>query len=171
MTRKEVLESVIKWVGYARSVTEDVEFSAEDASRTDLDFLIEIFQAAIEAGATTLNIPDTVGYAVPGEFSEMVRTVIQKTKAGKNIIWSVHTHNDLGLAVINSLEAVKQGVRQVECTINGIGERAGHASLEEISGPERTISMLKQPWKLPSSFLQAAWFQGSLVFRSLPTRP
>jgi 2-isopropylmalate synthase len=132
MTRKEVLESVIKWVGYARSVTEDVEFSAEDASRTDLDFLIEIFQAAIEAGATTLNIPDTVGYAVPGEFSEMVRTVIQKTKAGKNIIWSVHTHNDLGLAVINSLEAVKQGVRQVECTINGIGERAGNASLEEI---------------------------------------
>ncbi len=140
MTRKEVLESVQKWVSHARSIVRDVEFSAEDASRTDIDFLVEIFQAAIASGATTLNIPDTVGYAVPYEFAEMIREVIKRTGAGKDIIWSVHAHNDLGLAVINSLEAVRNGVRQVECTINGIGERAGNASLEEVVMGLRTRS-------------------------------
>lgn len=132
MTRKEVLQSVEKWVSHASSIVEDVEFSAEDASRSDIDFLVEVFQAAIASGATTINIPDTVGYAVPGEFAHTIREIIKRTGAGEDIIWSVHTHNDLGLAVANSLEAVKEGVRQVECTINGIGERAGNASLEEI---------------------------------------
>jgi len=132
MTRQEVLERISKCVSHARSLVEDVEFSAEDASRSDIDFLVQAFQAAIDAGATTLNIPDTVGYAVPHEFAWMVEQVMKRTRGKEEVIWSVHAHNDLGLAVINSLEAVRQGVRQVECTVNGIGERAGNASLEEI---------------------------------------
>ncbi len=132
MTRKQVLESVEKWVTHAKTIVDDVEFSAEDASRSDLDFLVDVFQTAIACGATTINIPDTVGYAVPHEFSEIVKEIIGRTDKGSNIVWSVHTHNDLGMAVINSLESVKAGVRQVECTINGIGERAGNASLEEV---------------------------------------
>src|SRR6056297_440294 len=132
MTRKQVLESVEKWVNHAKTIVDDVEFSAEDASRSDLDFLVDVFQTAIACGATTINIPDTVGYAVPHEFSEIVKEIIGRTDKGSNIVWSVHTHNDLGMAVINSLESVKAGVRQVECTINGIGERAGNASLEEV---------------------------------------
>lgn len=132
MTRKQVLESVEKWVTHAKTIVDDVEFSAEDASRSDLDFLVDVFQTAIACGATTINIPDTVGYAVPHEFSGIVKEIIGRTDKGCNIVWSVHTHNDLGMAVINSLESVKAGVRQVECTINGIGERAGNASLEEV---------------------------------------
>lgn len=132
MTRKQVLESVEKWVTHAKTIVDDVEFSAEDASRSDLNFLVDVFQTAIACGATTINIPDTVGYAVPHEFSGIVKEIIERTDKGSNIVWSVHTHNDLGMAVINSLESVKAGVRQVECTINGIGERAGNASLEEV---------------------------------------
>lgn len=132
MSREEVLEEIRKCVAYARSIVDDVEFSAEDASRSDPDFLVQVFRTAVECGATTLNIPDTVGYAVPEEFGPLVGALIKRTKAPDSVIWSVHAHNDLGLAVINSMEAIRHGARQVECTVNGIGERAGNASLEEI---------------------------------------
>ena len=132
MNREQVLNEVRSAVTLARSFVGDVEFSAEDASRSDVNFLIEVFKAAVECGATTLNIPDTVGYAQPNEFYDFVKTIIDGASASDNIIWSVHCHNDLGLAVANSLAAVRAGVRQVECTVNGLGERAGNASMEEI---------------------------------------
>src|SRR5512137_2739834 len=115
-----------------RSYTEDVEFSPMDASRTDPEFLHAIVRATIEAGATTVNIPDTVGYAIPEEFGRLIRGIFENVPNANKAVISVHCHNDLGLAVANSLEAVRQGARQVECTVNGIGERAGNASLEEI---------------------------------------
>jgi 2-isopropylmalate synthase len=133
MSREEVLEETRRAVTQAGSLVEDVEFSAEDASRSDMDFLVEVFRTAVNCGATTLNIPDTVGYALPGEFSSFVEEIIRRTDAPENVTWSCHCHNDLGLAVANSLEAVKRGVRQVECTVNGLGERAGNASMEEIA--------------------------------------
>ena len=138
MTREKVLEEVKRAVAVARSLVPDVEFSAEDASRSDIDFLVEVFKIAIAEGATTINIPDTVGYAVSKEFGAFVREIITRVNAGPDVIWSVHCHNDLGLAVANSLEAVASGARQVECTVNGIGERAGNASLEEIVMALRT---------------------------------
>ncbi|MBI3146362.1 MAG: 2-isopropylmalate synthase, partial [Pseudogulbenkiania sp.] len=122
----------------AREYTDDVEFSAEDALRSDIDFLARIFGAVIEAGATTLNVPDTVGYAVPRATEAFFRELIAKTPGGDKVIWSAHCHNDLGMAVANSLAAVLGGARQVECTINGLGERAGNAALEEIVMAVRT---------------------------------
>ena len=138
MTPEQVLEEVRQAVTYARSMVEDVEFSAEDASRSDPAFLGEVFRTAVECGATTLNIPDTVGYSVPEEFGQFVKAVMEASGNPKDVIWSVHCHNDLGLAVANSLAAVKAGVRQVECTVNGLGERAGNASMEEIVMALRT---------------------------------
>ena len=138
MTEEEVLAEVKSGVSLARSLVEDVEFSAEDASRSDIDFLIKVFKLAIECGATTLNIPDTVGYAMPYEFGNFCKAIIDGAAAPSNVIWSVHCHNDLGLAVANSLAAVRAGVRQVECTMNGLGERAGNASLEEVVMALRT---------------------------------
>ncbi|MDR3265775.1 MAG: 2-isopropylmalate synthase [Synergistaceae bacterium] len=132
MTPDEVLREIQFSVSLARELVEDVEFSAEDASRSELPFLIQAFRTAVAAGATTLNIPDTVGYATPEEFQGFCRAVIEGTGAPENVVYSVHCHNDLGLAVANSLAAVRAGARQVECTINGLGERAGNASLEEI---------------------------------------
>ena len=132
MTQQQVLAEVRQAVTHARSLVEDVEFSAEDASRSDPAFLGEVFRTAIECGATTLNIPDTVGYSTPDEFEMFVREVIGATGEPKGVIWSVHCHNDLGLAVANSLAAVQAGARQVECTVNGLGERAGNASMEEV---------------------------------------
>jgi len=132
MDRKQVLEEIKRAVTQAKGYVDDVEFSAEDASRSDLDFVVEAFKTAIECGATTINIPDTVGYALPVEFGDFVEEIIKRVDAPSNVIWSCHCHNDLGLAVANSLEAVKRGVRQVECTINGLGERAGNAAMEEI---------------------------------------
>lgn len=132
MNPEQVLAEVRQAVTYARSLVDDVEFSAEDASRSDPAFLGEVFRTAVECGATTLNIPDTVGYSTPDEFGEFVREVIEATGNPVGVIWSVHCHNDLGLAVANSLAAVRAGVRQVECTVNGLGERAGNASMEEI---------------------------------------
>ncbi|WP_457630076.1 2-isopropylmalate synthase [Oceanithermus sp.] len=132
MTPDEVVEKAIWAVRLAREYTDDVEFSAEDAGRSDPDFLVRIFGAAIEAGATTINIPDTVGYQVPWKFAELVGYVIENTPGADGVDWSVHTHDDLGMAVVNSLAAVRAGATQVECTINGIGERAGNASLEEV---------------------------------------
>ncbi len=137
-TREQVLEDAYQAVKYAKSLCGEVEFSAEDASRTDLDYLCQVIQAVIEAGADVINIPDTVGYAVPLEFAERIRYLRSHVKNIEKAIISVHCHNDLGLAVANSLIAIRNGARQVECTINGIGERAGNASLEEIVMALRT---------------------------------
>ncbi len=132
ITREECLAQARESVGFAKSLCQDVEFSPEDATRTDPDFLCQVLQAVIEAGATTLNIPDTVGYTVPGEFAELISTLRRRLQGIENVTISAHCHNDLGLAVANSMAAVAAGARQVECTINGIGERAGNAALEEI---------------------------------------
>ena len=131
-TREQVLQDAREAVRYARTLCQDVEFSAEDASRTDLDYLCSVLEAVIDAGARVVNIPDTVGYAVPTEFGERIKYLRARVKNIDRAIMSVHCHNDLGLAVANSLIAIQNGARQVECTINGIGERAGNASLEEI---------------------------------------
>ncbi len=131
MSREEVIKEAVRGVTHAKSWCEDVEFSAEDATRSDESFLIEVFQAAVEAGATVINVPDTVGYAVPWEFGTLIGKI--KQNLPNHVTISVHCHNDLGLAVANSLMAVQNGATQVECTINGVGERAGNAALEEIA--------------------------------------
>src|SRR5512143_539807 len=138
MSPDQVLEQAVRAVKRARQHTDNVEFSAEDAGRSELDFLCRIFEAVIAAGARTINIPDTVGYNLPHQFGELVRKVIEGTPNSDQAIFSVHCHNDLGLAVANSLSAVLNGARQVECTINGLGERAGNASLEEVVMAVRT---------------------------------
>jgi 2-isopropylmalate synthase len=132
MTREEVLESAVSAVELARSYYDTVEFSAEDASRSDPEFLYEIFTAVIDAGATIINVPDTVGYALPWEYGDLIKNIRENVPNIDQAVISVHCHNDLGLAVANSLSAIRNGARQIECTINGIGERAGNASLEEI---------------------------------------
>src|SRR5712692_3025242 len=132
ITRDEALQQAREAVGLARSLCDDVEFSPEDATRTDLDFLCAVVEAAIEAGATTVNIPDTVGYTTPREFTRIIETIRATVRNVEKATISVHCHNDLGLAVANTIAAIEAGARQVECTINGIGERAGNASLEEI---------------------------------------
>jgi len=132
MTRDQVLSAVGEMVAHARSYCADVEFSPEDATRSDPAFLIEVLAAAIEAGATTLNIPDTVGYAMPGEYAELLESLIQGTSGGDGVIWSVHCHDDLGFATANTIAGIQAGARQAEVTVNGIGERAGNASLEEV---------------------------------------
>jgi 2-isopropylmalate synthase len=132
MAREEILRTAVEGVGIAKDLAEDVEFSPEDASRTELDFLTQVVEAVIEAGATTVNIPDTVGYTVPDEFAELFRYLRKNVRGIENVRLSVHCHDDLGMAVANSLTAVVAGARQIECTINGIGERAGNCSLEEV---------------------------------------
>jgi 2-isopropylmalate synthase len=128
-----VIEMTRQAVRLARNFTDEIEFSAEDATRSDVDYLCEVFAAAVTEGATILNVPDTVGYTLPTEFAQLVNTVRQRVVADRtDITISVHCHNDLGLAVANSLAAIEAGARQIECTINGIGERAGNASLEEV---------------------------------------
>jgi 2-isopropylmalate synthase len=132
-TRAEVIEMTRSAVRLARQFADEVEFSAEDATRSEVDYLCEVFAAAVDEGATILNVPDTVGYTLPNEFSDLVRAVRERVVGERTgITISVHCHNDLGLAVANSLAAVAAGARQIECTINGIGERAGNASLEEV---------------------------------------
>jgi len=131
-SREEILQTSHDMVVRAKKNTDDIEFSPMDASRTEPEYIYQILKAVIDAGATTVNIPDTVGYAIPDEFGHLIGGIFQNVPNIKQAIVSIHCHNDLGLAVANSLEAVKQGARQVECTINGIGERAGNASLEEI---------------------------------------
>lgn len=132
LTRKEAKKRAVEMVGLAKGYVDDVEFSPMDASRTELGYLYEVIEAVIEAGATTVNIPDTVGYALPHQFGELIKGIKENVPNIGRAIVSVHCHNDLGLAVANSLSAVINGARQVECTINGIGERAGNASLEEV---------------------------------------
>ncbi|MDR2032385.1 MAG: 2-isopropylmalate synthase [Azoarcus sp.] len=138
MSPAQVIEQAVKAIGWAREHTDDVEFSAEDAGRSEIDFLARIFEAVIRAGAKTINVPDTVGYNIPKQYAATLRTLIEKVPGADRVVWSVHCHNDLGLAVANSLAAVGAGARQVECTINGLGERAGNASLEEIVMAVRT---------------------------------
>ena len=132
-TKEEVLHDAKESVRYAKNLCDDIEFSAQDATRTDKDFLIEILKVAVEEGATTINVPDTVGYATPSDYLELLKGVYDKVK-GKNedIIISTHCHNDLGLATANSIAGVMGGARQIECTINGLGERAGNTALEEV---------------------------------------
>jgi 2-isopropylmalate synthase len=132
MSREQCLAAAVDAVKRARGFTDDVEFSAEDATRSDLDFLCRIVEQVIAAGATTVNLPDTVGYSTPDELGEFFRTIISRVPNSDKAIFSAHCHDDLGLAVANTMAAVAAGARQVECTINGIGERAGNASLEEI---------------------------------------
>ncbi|MGH9538434.1 MAG: 2-isopropylmalate synthase, partial [Terriglobales bacterium] len=132
ISRQECLQQARDSVRLAKSRCADVEFSPEDATRTDHEFLFQVLEAVVEAGATTLNIPDTVGYSMPEEFGDLIRTIRRRIGRAEKITISAHCHNDLGLAVANSLAAIAAGARQVECTVNGIGERAGNASLEEI---------------------------------------
>src|SRR5262249_13732650 len=132
MTREQALEAIGSMIKLARNHVEEVEFSAEDAGRTDMEFLCQACAVAVENGATTLNLPDTVGYAVPEEYGAMFRKVREHLGDPAGVTLSAHCHDDLGLAVANSLAAIRAGVRQIECTINGIGERAGNASLEEV---------------------------------------
>jgi len=132
MSRQEVIDAACWAVEFARKHVEYIEFSAEDASRSDRAYMGQVFAEVIRCGASTLNVPDTTGYAVPYEFGALVADLIENTPGGKNVRWSAHCHNDLGMAVANSLAAVHNGARQIECTINGIGERAGNTSMEEV---------------------------------------
>ncbi len=138
MEPDQVLEQAIRAVKKARTFTDNVEFSPEDAGRSEIDFLCRVIEAVIDAGARTINIPDTVGYNIPSQFGELIRQLIERVPNSDKAVFSVHCHNDLGLAVANSLSSVMNGARQVECTINGLGERAGNAALEEIVMAVRT---------------------------------
>ena len=138
MSPDQVVAAAVKAVQLAGEYTHDIEFSAEDAVRSDMDFLCRIFDAVIQAGATTINVPDTVGYSIPAVWGQRMRELIERVPGADKVIWSTHCHNDLGMAVANSLAAVQAGARQVECTINGLGERAGNASLEEVVMAVRT---------------------------------
>jgi 2-isopropylmalate synthase len=131
-TRAEVISMTKAAIAQARNFTDEVEFSAEDATRSDIDYLCQVLETAVDAGASILNIPDTVGYTTPIEYMHLIKQIRERVVRDRNVVISVHCHNDLGLAVANSLAAIEAGARQVECTINGIGERAGNASLEEI---------------------------------------
>ena len=132
MSREQVLDAAVRGVRLAKSLCADVEFSCEDATRTEPDFLYQVCAAAVEAGATTLNIPDTVGYAAVGEYGDLIASVLREAVGEREVVLSTHCHNDLGLAAATTLEAVRRGARQVECTLNGLGERAGNAPLDEI---------------------------------------
>src|ERR1700737_4790304 len=138
MDKEEIVRRTVEGVRRAKGYCDDIEFSPEDAARTELDFLAEVVERAIEAGASTVNIPDTVGYAVPSQYAATIRHLKQTVRGIDGVVISVHCHNDLGLAVANSLAALHEGARQVECTINGIGERAGNCALEEIVMAVRT---------------------------------
>ena len=138
MSRQEVIDAAVWAVSFAKKHVDYVEFSAEDASRSDFEYLVQVFAAVIAAGARTVNVPDTTGYAIPEKTTELFRNLIARTPGSERVIWSTHCHNDLGMAVANSLAAVMGGARQIECTVNGIGERAGNTSLEEVVMAMRT---------------------------------
>src|SRR3954469_8750759 len=138
MEPSQVIDQAVRAVKWAREYTDNIEFSPEDAGRSDIDFLCRILEAVIKEGAATINVPDTVGYTLPETFGGLIRTLRERVPNSDKVVWSVHCHNDLGLAVANSLSAVLNGARQVECTINGLGERAGNAALEEIVMAVRT---------------------------------
>jgi 2-isopropylmalate synthase len=133
ITREQAIDQIAEMVALARTYVDDIEFSPEDATRTDPGYLVKVCEVAIQAGATTLNLPDTVGYCLPDDYAAMFRMVLERVPGAKDITLSAHCHDDLGLAVANSIAAIQAGVRQVECSINGIGERAGNAALEELA--------------------------------------
>ena len=168
ITREECLDSAVSAVKLARRFTDDVEFSAEDATRSDRDFLCRVIEAVIDAGCTTVNLPDTVGYATPDELREFFTEIIARVPNAGRAIFSTHCHNDLGLAVANSLAAIQGGVRQVECSINGIGERAGNASLEEV-----VMAMRVRPDRLPydTAIRSQALFETSQLLSTLTSEP
>jgi 2-isopropylmalate synthase len=168
ITREECLDSAVGAVRLARTFTDDVEFSAEDATRSDRDFLCRVIEAVIDAGCTTVNLPDTVGYATPDELREFFEQIIGRVPNSGRAIFSTHCHNDLGLAVANSLAAVQGGVRQVECSINGIGERAGNASLEEL-----VMALRVRPDRLPydTAIRSQALFETSQLLSTLTSEP
>ncbi len=168
MTRDECLDSAVAAVTLARRFTDDVEFSAEDATRTDRDFLCRVIEAVIDAGCTTVNLPDTVGCATPDELREFFTEIIVRVPNAGRAIFSTHCHNDLGLAVANSLAAIQGGVRQVECSINGIGERAGNASLEEL-----VMALRVRPDRLPydTAIRSQALFETSQLLSTLTSEP
>ncbi len=161
---EEILRLAVKFTEYARNFTDDVEFSPEDASRTEKDFLFKVIESVIEVGVTTVNIPDTVGWAEPEEFGKLIREIRENVPNINKAVISVHCHNDLGLAVANSLSAIKNGARQVECTINGIGERAGNASLEEIVMAIKTRSNI---FSLGTSIRTAEFYKTSRLVSKL----
>lgn len=163
-TRKQVLDDTIEAVAHAASLCPDVEFSCEDASRSDLGFLCEIVKAAVEHGARVINLPDTVGYAVPEEYGRMFRTIRERVPSTEGVTLSAHCHNDLGLAVANTLAAIRNGVRQVECTVNGIGERAGNAALEEVV---MALSTRREQFGVTSGVVTEEIFRTSRLLTSL----
>jgi 2-isopropylmalate synthase len=168
MSREECIESAVDAVKLARRFTDDVEFSAEDATRSDRDFLCRVIEAVIAAGCTTVNLPDTVGYATPDELRDFFQEIIERVPNAGRAVFSTHCHDDLGLAVANSLAAIQGGVRQVECTINGIGERAGNASLEEL-----VMALRVRQDRLPydTAVHAPALFDASQLLSSLTTEP
>ena len=168
ITRQQCIDALGAGVRQARGYTDDVEFSAEDATRTDMDFLCRVVETAIEAGATTINLPDTVGYCTPEEIEAFFTEIRTRVPTAADVIFSAHCHDDLGLAVANSLAAVRGGVRQIECTINGIGERAGNASLEEV-----VMAMRVRPDLLPytTAVESTQLFRTSQLLSSLTQEP
>jgi 2-isopropylmalate synthase len=173
ITREQALNQIAEMVAFARTFTDDIEFSPEDATRTDPDFLCKVCEVAIQAGATTLNLPDTVGYCIPQDYAAMFRMVLDRVPGAKDIVLSAHCHDDLGLAVANTIAAIEAGVRQVECSINGIGERAGNAALEEIAA----ILMVRKD-KLPYTdnivmselFATSQMLSGCISFGAAPNK-
>jgi len=173
ITREQAIDQIAEMVAFARTFTDDVEFSPEDATRTDPDYLCKVCEVAIQAGATTLNLPDTVGYCIPQDYAAMFRMVLDRVPGAKDIVLSAHCHDDLGLAVANTIAAIEAGVRQVECSINGIGERAGNAALEEIAA----ILMVRKD-KLPYTdnivmdqlFATSQMLSGCISFGAAPNK-
>ena len=165
-TKEEILEAIKEHVSYARSKFEIVEFSPEDATRTELDFLLQVVQTAVDAGASYINIPDTVGFTTPAEYGAIFKYLIDHVKTDREIIYSPHCHDDLGMAVANSLAAVKNGARRVEGTINGIGERAGNAALEEVA----VALNIREDYSLMKPSTLLSWSLVTLVFQFLKTR-
>src|SRR5438105_3728216 len=168
MTREACFESAVAAVRLARSFTDDVEFSAEDATRSDRDFLCRVVEAVIDAGATTVNLPDTVGYATPDEIHDFFADIIARVPNAHRAVFSAHCHNDLGLAVANSLAAIQGGVRQVEVSINGIGERAGNASLEELV---MALRVRRDRFAYDTAIQSAGLYDASQLLSSLTSEP
>jgi 2-isopropylmalate synthase len=173
ITREQAIDQIAEMVAFARTFAEDIEFSPEDATRTDPDYLCKVCEVAIQAGATTLNLPDTVGYCVPQDYAAMFRMVLERVPGAKDIVLSAHCHDDLGLAVANTIASIEAGVRQVECSINGIGERAGNAALEEIAA----ILMVrkdKMPYtndiKMTELFATSQMLSGCISFGAAPNK-
>jgi len=168
ITRQQCLDALSAGVKQARGYTDDVEFSAEDATRTDMEFLCRVVETAVDAGATTINLPDTVGYCTPEEIEDFFTEIQTRVPNAAGVVFSAHCHDDLGLAVANSLAAVRAGVRQIECTINGIGERAGNASLEEV-----VMAMRVRPDRLPykTAVESTELFRTSQLLSSLTQEP